>query len=104
MQQKCKAVSWANAAAYQALSLKAAGGNWKFSSGGTLGLRRPTQDGDRSRHCYQKPGTGADPPSWFSQDFPCLSPENPKSQDNPLSSGQIAMIGHSTLPSSMIRN
>lgn len=88
MQQTCKAVSWANAAAYQALSLQAASGNWKFSSGGTLGLRCSTQDGDQSQHCYREPGAGADQPSWFSQDFPWFSPENPKSQNNALVLGK----------------
>lgn len=83
MQQKCKAVSWANAAAYQAPSVKAARGKWKSSSGGILGLKCSTQDGDQNQRCYQKPGPGGDQPSWFSLDSPCFSPENPKSQEIP---------------------
>lgn len=42
--QKCKAASWAKAAAYQDLGLEAAGGNWKFSSCGILKLNSSTQD------------------------------------------------------------
>lgn len=50
--QKCKALSWANAAAYQALSVKAAGGKWKFSSGLILGLKCSIQNGDKTQQCY----------------------------------------------------
>lgn len=51
MQQKCKAVSWANGAACEALSVKVASGKWKFSSGGILRLKCSAQEGDQNQQC-----------------------------------------------------
>lgn len=65
--QKCKAVSWAKAAAYQDLGLEAASDNWKFSSCGILRLNSSTQDDTKSS--IWKPGSGADQSSWFPQDY-----------------------------------
>lgn len=98
MRQKCKAVSWADGAACEALSVTVASGRWKVSSGGILRLKRSARDGDQNQQCYRKPGPGADQPSGFPRTLPALAQKIPNPRKS-LGSGQTVLMGHPTFPS-----